>query len=770
MPLDLPPPLPPKPDKWQPPPVAPNPANVQSQRLKNEAKPLPAPNISPIDNKSPSIVGRVSDPRKSIILKSNILGKVWRGVLRVLRLNSRIDGARTEANALNLEDQAQLKSHIKENVERLQEAPKVSDYRLLEGNTAIAKLPQKRSLAKWKEAFEKKPIMNKSLAAATHVDELINNLTNNKPADELESLDGKGWTGLRIDSSQGQMAIHPGYVSSTSERSTGTHNHSDLYNIYVHISDKGRISVTSAVIDTPQRAEEFMQAVIYAIKQWQADHLDQPLPPPRIAMHQLNTHGIVGPWKTGAGEAKLIEGQNRMQTYMNVRLPQALKDADIEPPPDGPYIIHKNHAINTMSNLPQESSLAARNNLKGTAGQMVWISEEIGNKVNDAEYSALCQEIKNIQNTLTQLEFQALPPDEKLQGKDAESYQLLHTLRDQRNDLTVEIDEELNQELPFMDVVEAKKTELTQINQHIAELEEPIQKTADKALMKAVKSEIKAERKKLNQQLAQLLIVQDRLANSDNVDNTRKEILKLGNIILADQLKYYSEDLINVKRIPLDILSGLLDPLKTKTLTQNQRLAFDLLLDQRLGITSQANCKSSCDRTAVARALIECLPRIKSFSNPGQPANPAEQREFIMNFEENVLKMDAAFKGSGYETMNKFLNSEAIDNSHFKPVYQFQVDMFTQWMATSMPMTGRSTGLEGFKWSHDTQSPFKNAHPLPFVPAEVYDEESGEFVKLIDFEEKSVLRKWGTGDWQSNRKLTEEGNWVLMGNAQGRGT
>ena len=760
-----PPPRPPRPEYWgphkPPPPIPAKPSNLEPNRL------------------SSSLVGRASDPRKDLILKSNPIGRAWRRILRLIGQGSRIDEAKEAAKKLTLEDQAELKSHIKTNVARLQNAPKVSDYQFSEGNTAIAKLPKDRPLSKWKEAFDKKPIMNKTLAASDHLKEVIDNFENGRDAERLESLDGQGWTGLRITSSpQGQMTTDAGHVSTTSERSTGTDNHSDLYNIYVHISKKGRISVTTAAIDTPQRAEEFMQTVIYAVKQWQADNPGKTLPPPRIAMHQLNTHGVIGPWKTGAGEAKLIEGQNRMQSYMNVRLPQAFAEAFAESPaetkvilpPDGPYIIHKNHAVNTTANLPQESSLAARNNIKGTAGQMVWISEDIATKVNDEAYSTLCKEIRLTQNALTQLEFQALPADEKLRGTDAQSYQQLHTLRDKRNDLTVEIAEEFNQDLPNAEELEAKKAQLTTVNEQITELEEPIHKMADKALVKAIKQEIKAKRKELNEQLSELLVVQERLINSDAVSISQKETLRLGNIILTDQLRYYSEDLINAKRLLIDPLSALLDPVKSKPLTQNQRLMFDLLLDQQLGITTQANCKSSCDRTAVARALIECLPRIQSPSNPGLPATPAEQREFVMNFEQNVLKMDAAFQGSGYKTMNEFLNSKEIDNSAFKGIYKFQVDMFNQFMATSIPMTGRSTGLEGFKWHHDTHSINKNFHPLPFIPAEVYDEETSEFIRLIDFQERNVIRKWGTGDWDSNRKMTEEGTWILMGNAQGRGT
>ena len=117
---------------------------------------------------------------------------------------------------------------------------------------------------------------------------------------------------------------------------------------------------------------------------------------------------------------------------------------------------------------------------------------------------------------------------------------------------------------------------------------------------------------------------------------------------------------------------------------------------------------------------------------------------------------------------------EFLHSSHslpaFKSLYKFQVDMFNQLLAIGLPITGRSTGLEGLKFGHDTGRMGKNFHPLPLIPLEIYDQATGKTVQLVAFEKRNVLLKWGSGDWQSDRKLTDAGNWVLMGNAQGRGT
>ena len=89
--------------------------------------------------------------------------------------------------------------------------------------------------------------------------------------------------------------------------------------------------------------------------------------------------------------------------------------------------------------------------------------------------------------------------------------------------------------------------------------------------------------------------------------------------------------------------------------------------------------------------------------------------------------MDAAFKASKKQSMNAFINTP--DGKKFEAIYRFQVDMFAELMAVGLPITGRSTGLEGFKWGHDTDSRInKNPHPLPYIPSEVYDEKSGQFV------------------------------------------
>ena len=59
--------------------------------------------------------------------------------------------------------------------------------------------------------------------------------------------------------------------------------------------------------------------------------------------------------------------------------------------------------------------------------------------------------------------------------------------------------------------------------------------------------------------------------------------------------------------------------------------------------------------------------------------------------------------------MNAFINTP--DGKKFEAIYRFQVDMFAELMAVGLPITGRSTGLEGFKWGHDTDSRI-NKNPI----------------------------------------------------------
>ena len=224
----------------------------------------------------------------------------------------------------------------------------------------MAKLPTHRSLEDWQKDFDKEPIMNRPVAAAAHVINVIDNLEKSQSSEPLESLDGKPWTGLRISHDKGNMVITPGYVSTTSERNVQKYNAADLHNIYVHMEQNGHITITTAVITTPLRAEEFMQAVIYALTEWKKENPDKELPPIHIGMHQLNSHGVVlGPVRWG--EVGLIEDQHRMATYINARLPEVLQEKIPESALlAGPYVIHKNHAINPLGDLPQEPGVSQR--------------------------------------------------------------------------------------------------------------------------------------------------------------------------------------------------------------------------------------------------------------------------------------------------------------------------------------------------------------------------------------------------------------------------
>ncbi len=685
---------------------------------------------------SKPLTGRVSDPRKTLLLSGTLQGKIYRLVLRILGQGDKITQARAEAKNLDREDREKLVEHITTNIDRLQNAPKIADYRGLSDGVSTARLPQQRPLDDWKEAFEKKPIMDKAVGAQVHVTSVLRRLEEDRPAAALQALDGKEWTGLRISPNDKRMIVVEGHISATSERNTGAYNHADLHNIYVHVSNEGHITITTAVIDTPVRAEEFMQAVVYAMKKWQDENPGKSLPPLRLCMHQLNTHGVIGPLRLG--EVNLIEGQHRMATYMNARLPTVFRDAELWLADSAPYVIHKNHALNTAAALPGEATFARQNNLDGTAGQMVWLGETLGANIDDAGYKKIIGQIQETQKRLGALELQALPQDDadalgSWEALSQSAQDRLHRLKDMRQDLSDEITD-LESIRGQHETVRGLEESFQTLSSTIQELEEPARKTQSKPAMRQVRQEIKAAQALLKQQLKELSKIQEMLlSNQEILSQSEREAITLGNIVLADQLNLHKD-----------------------RLTQMQRIALDFLMDEQLGITTQTNCKSSCDRTAVARALTECLAGLRSTTHPELPATPQEKREFIMNFEEGVRRMDAAFRGSGYKTMNEFLHS-IHSSPEFRAIYGFQTAMFAQLMAVGMPITGRSTGLEGYKWHHDLNSANKNYHPLPYIPAEIFDEKTGEFVKVL------------TADSRGKRNMTYEGICVFMGNAQGRG-
>ena len=199
----------------------------------------------------------------------------------------------------------------------------------------------------------------------------------------LTAGDGKEWFPLKITvNKHGFTEVKEEEISPTSARAVGKSN--DLTNIYVHISDKGHISISCGVIDTKEKATQFMEAVAWALnKRNQDPRFRSSTEPLRINMHQLNSMGW-GP-AVLVSERGLVTRQHAMVDFINANLrehinQQRMRNVYPDMPPlmdEGPFVAHINRCLNGFTQLKGEDPLSHSLNREGLAIQMGWLYHDL---------------------------------------------------------------------------------------------------------------------------------------------------------------------------------------------------------------------------------------------------------------------------------------------------------------------------------------------------------------------------------------------------------
>lgn len=738
--------------------------------------------------------------RKAAILSSGIKKAILELFIKIVWGSSYLKFFKKEA----LEQFVQLKLAHPELKKKIQsDQTRREHYDFYGADRFKSRLPHNYLSKSQKEVQGFKGIPHTDLAAV-HLKTLKENP---ERLAEIASGDGNHWTPLRITKGpDGNLIALEGKVCPTSERALEVSD--DLTNIYIHLSDDGHLTITCGVIDGKGKADQFMAAVTHALKKYEI--LDKPL---RIVMHQLNSKGS-GPG-VFVSEHNLIAKQHQMVAYINRELDKHFEKEGIRVKGQAPYVAHVNRCLNGFTRIPGEDEKTHPINREGIATQMQWFLSDLQEGYRNVPRS-LIERQKTLKDTMTKLQIKQLSLHNTLEfisKFDSETKKLkeeialaeaeIIKINIRISDLSTDRNSELSKLLNRREEILSKAFHLDKLID---------QKDYRKLVSGSINFEELLSMKKYDQlldqlraapkykigeniyhlsdlrtELKQLKASQEKMVSMNEQDireiqikrDAYKQLLQEGPIKIDPQdLQYQKakvkEDQKEIKRLEAEIeaeLQKLAPELYTQSenvkdkelkakfsiassvlamqlgkagkpnhppkLSPAEELAYQLLFDHVLGAATEINCKSGLDRTGFARALQNVIEqRLHT-----QPLS--DVLKFFVNFKLRVKQMDLAYLRSRdtYEWLKEYAEE-----------LKFQQDILAELLGVAMPITGRSTGLEGLKWHHDKKSmnPFeKNPHPLPFLPIYVINHD-GNPVEIIKF------------DTQCKREFTPEGNALLM--------
>lgn len=737
-----------------------------------------------------------------------------------------------------------------------------------------AVIPKDLSLQKRGEAVKNKGKLTKAQVLETCKANGWDNMPDSQP---LIGSDGKEWKALAVRNGK----VEENKISPTWERTLEGPDSNHLTNIYYHISDDGRISISCGLIETMNKADEFMEAVKFIVNKYCKDNnlprYDKKL---RITMHQLNSNH---------NEKEKIRRQRKMGYYINHNLPKKLKGklADNQ---SSPIVAYVNRCFNGFSSLPLEKEFVRHNNVLGLGIQARWLLDDLKNESpSDAlktnfSFSERClspqflpvlNEIASLSEEIDALKYKKFINKEKEENPQFQEW---------NNELTVLMDNPV--ELEIEDLLEDNdkfdQKKLAAYHDWKKKVDTLAKKIDDFAPEPSDKKDILQKQLRLKSLLKSL---------PEELDKLKPEILEEAGPKVAVFSKIVNYE-INRK----------------KKYSATQKLMFEMVNDLAMGAITQKNCFSGLDRTGFARSLYSALSKkYEKLCETEQPHQAiSELIAFIEGYEdgikqldkkmvsyhddlkntaqellelystetvkpwtshpeiktelENAAKSGASISFATYEKIiafhkggitlkgpdetsfrsdaaTRFLNLTAEDlnlgspeaaegiiqsfkenkelqqlaegapltpemlknletfkntHSHFlnanmekvfnyftenhfsnpiqehQAIASFQADVFHDLMQVALPITGRSTGVNGLKWHNDAKNntfidKIKaqmgiNPHPVSSIPYFVFDEELKKNIQMIELDKKG------------KRFFTDEAKALLNGLSQARGS
>jgi len=179
--------------------------------------------------------------------------------------------------------------------------------------------------------------------------------------------------------------------------------------------------------------------------------------------------------------------------------------------------------------------------------------------------------------------------------------------------------------------------------------------------------------------------------------------------------------------------------IKGQSLDKGQEGMIIHLLNHKLGVTSQVNCKSGLDRSAIWHSIKLALEQLLS-----NPKKFDSAFAMVMEWEPLTHKLNNVVSQFGLKKFNAWLDGDvALENqdraeiekllgfdskttqndvdqlkNKFRDVIEFRKLVVNNMIRISVPITLASTGLLGLKWSPGTWQ--ENPVALNFIPSHVH--------------------------------------------------
>lgn len=480
-----------------------------------------------------------------------------------------------------------------------------------------------------------------------------------------------------------------------------------LHNAYLNVVELPggyrQMNITTGVINTKAKADAFVAIILQA----RADHRleRQPL---RIGMHQLNSFNT---------ESDLIENEHAMAYYIQARLQET--DPSI-------IISHENTSFNAATNtylvptkklplLINENAHCNNMNLDAAAMSVLMLQQDFRDSsvLNQERIGSLRAALDEIHSAYVQ----AI-------SYDPQDYPQLSSLEKQIQELQralAELIADPHSKSKYPDPLfhekksrfEADIQTLLQtkvlaeekiISRRISAMSAPNSARATlSGQLTQIYSELASEIEKINRQL-----------NLQLLSTTATTVDKA-----ALQQRYAQLTSVWFK---IGVACGKI------TKSQSVKVLMQHLADISFGMVSQANCKSGLDRTGMARAMIAS---VDGMIRDGFSIDKVII--FIMHIDKHVDDLNKAIDAQTTKTTSAQELKELVLT--FSPqlqwAFKFQMNNFAHLIDVGLPITARSTGLEGLKWHHEKKGLDANPHPGPMLPRFVLGSDGTTLQRLV---------------------------------------
>lgn len=700
------------------------------------------------------------------------LGKVARTVLKML--SARSDTAKAYLDSRIAEHESNVRyiqSEIAKTIEHSRELRESPAYRQLadhQANPANARTPLEIPQAMLDKAVHlKKKVGSKKKVAQRAVEAGVHRNIADKEIRGVGTMKAYRFEG------ESSITTVENEVTPTSFKLGKKGAKDSLTNVYVIMVDGKKYGVIrTGVINSKQRANEFLHLLKQMHGQIQADNPN--FKKMRVLSHQLNSYENEG--------SKLIKPQHQWIAHVNKQMKdEGLGEvAHIDTSSNAFYTYAAKHP-STLGKILSGERHTKEMNVDGWGTYMGWVAEdldpttiatkmrededpEVGNAVDKLfkENSELARQMSSISGKPKLSKKSKIPEAserEKCASKIADSLaeiaektETLKGLKTKSHDQIQELNrlkallKDKEKQLPSMqgkyfqeeiqkDIIKSLKADIEAREKEIPDKNALKEEAADvKRTAAQLKKEIayagkvvKEERQKMNgilredhEKLAALESHLQRTIKVGKSESTTDEEWAIQNQVLQDALEKTT--------LMRQVLGSQLS-IPGKVLDRGQEGMAIQLLNIKLGITSQMNCKSGIDRTGLWHAIRVSMDELVAQAK----GNTADLFAMVSDWSNITNEMHKKMKDHGEATflnwiMDKSLPNESLpEGEHLQKirkekanscnVVEFRKLVLKNLLTLGLDVTQASTLFSGAKYHIGTMQ--ENTTPLNFLPPSV---------------------------------------------------